>query len=285
MPEDRPRRTSHEKDGRKPSAAGWQLIAVQSVSCLVVILIALVFRLIGGSAFAELRKSFNDSIMSNSVIATLSALFQAPSDEPSASEDSSSGTTPTTGAIVTDPTTGPTNSGETTAPTAESTTPAVGGQDLPVTQKKVFYAPQGATFAPLSLNRAAAKPLEKGTITSWFGYRENPTKGGTSFHQALDIGTEDGAPIAAMYFGVVSEIGENDSYGKYVKLFHGNGIEVLYAHCSEILVLKDAVIRAGETVAQVGSTGDSTGPHLHIEIRVNGVAYDPAGVVPVEAYA
>lgn len=277
MPDERPRRSSHtpesKKNASKSTASGWQLIAVQSISCLVVILIALVFRLIGGSAFSQLRQSFNQSIMSNSVIATLAALLDTPGpDDSSSGGDSPSGTTGTDG------------SASGVSSTAAGTVPT-GGNDLAADGKKVFYPPAGASFAPLTLSMKAAKPLAAGTVTSRFGYRENPTGEGLSFHQALDVGADTGSAIAAMYFGVVEETGENGSYGKYIKIYHGNGIEVLYAHCSEILAPEDAVIRAGETVARVGSTGDSTGPHLHIEIRVNGVAYDPAGVVPVSEYA
>lgn len=303
MPDERPRRSSHtpesKKNASKSTASGWQLIAVQSISCLVVILIALVFRLIGGSAFSQLRQSFNQSIMSNSVIATLAALLDTPGagdsssggDSPSGAagptgKDSSASSGGTTTPTETAPsgTTGTDGSASGVSSTAAGTVPT-GGNDLAADGKKVFYPPAGASFAPLTLSMKAAKPLAAGTVTSRFGYRENPTGKGLSFHQALDVGADTGSAIAAMYFGVVEETGENGSYGKYIKIYHGNGIEVLYAHCSEILAPEDAVIRAGETVARVGSTGDSTGPHLHIEIRVNGVAYDPAGVVPVSEYA
>ena len=290
MPEESPRRSPHTAEKKKAGAAGWQLVAVQSISCLVVVLIALVFRLIGGSAFSQLRQSFNESIMSNSIIATLAALL----DGPGGGEDASGGTTgspsspTTTGSAAGESTTAGGTSSTTAGTSSAAVTtaaPAAGGDDLTVSEVKVLYAPEGATFAPLTINRQAEKPLEDGTVTSWFGYRENPLGGGISFHQALDIAADAGEPVAAMYFGIVGEIGENDSYGKYVKINHGNGIEVLYAHCSEILVQKDAVIRAGETVARVGSTGQSTGSHLHVEVRVNGVAYDPACVVPMDDYA
>jgi murein DD-endopeptidase MepM/ murein hydrolase activator NlpD len=148
----------------------------------------------------------------------------------------------------------------------------------------VLYAPTGASFATLKSNRLAKLPLTSGTVTSNFGYREDPIKGGESFHLGLDIAANSGSPIAAMYFGVVIETGVSASYGNYVKLYHGGGMQVLYAHCSEILVEKDAVIKAGEIVAKVGSTGDSTGNHVHIEVHVNDIAYDPADIVQIEKY-
>lgn len=316
MPEERPRRTQHSNEQRKNKSSGWQLIAVQSISCVVVILITLLFRVIGGSSFAQLRESFNKSIMSNSILATLAALIESPSKD---SDDKTPGSDTTTEGSTTSAnestdeegngagettnstktgTTGTSSTGTGSAGTGTSqssatsaskisagTTKAAGGNDIPVTQRKVLYAPEGATFAPIKINRIAYKPLESGKITSIFGYRENPIGGGESFHQGLDIGAPQGSPIAAMYFGVVTEVGQSASYGNYVKIYHGNGIKVLYAHCSQILVNADAVIRAGEIVARVGSTGDSTGPHLHIEVILNGIAYDPAGVIQTKDYA
>lgn len=296
MPEERPRRTAHGQEPAKISASGWQLVAVQSISCLVVVLLAFVFRMVGGSAFAQLRKSFNQSIMDNSLLATLAALWENPSSddyslsdsdvsddsslpensaEESSSLQESSGTAAATSAVPS----------ATTADTStKSTSAASGGKDLTVTTKKVFYAPEGASFVPLKTNRLAAEPLAKGVVSSGYGYRENPTKGGISFHQGLDIAADTGSPVASMYFGVVAETGQNASYGKYIRLYHGNGLEILYAHCSEILAQKGAVVKAGEIVAKTGSTGDSTGPHLHIEVIVYGIHYDPAGIVATEVY-
>lgn len=316
MPEERPRRNLRGNEQKKNKSSGWQLIAVQSISCVVLILIALVFRMIGGSAFSQLRESFNHSIMSNSILATLAALIESPKDDSSKKEESSeSGDTSGSEASSseeepsgdetedTSENGGTTNTGGSTAPTgsaankttteasksaATSTTAsmvaAVGGKDISVSNR-IYYAPNGATFAPLRVNRLANKPLESGKVTSRFGYRVNPNSREESFHQGLDIADELDTPIAAMYFGVVSEVGQSSSYGNYVRIFHGNGLEVLYAHCSQILADKDAVIRAGEIVARVGSTGDSTGPHLHIEVTLHGVAYDPAGIVPLTNYA
>ena len=315
MPEDRPRR-KHNTENRKNNNSGWQLVLVQSISCIVVILIVFLFKLVGGTAFKELRDSFNKAIMSNSLMATIAALFEP---APDSSDVDSSGTESTTessaetsttdtgtgtqsneSTTATESTTGgstegtgSTATGTSTASTANTTSAttrpagssAAGGNDIRVTERKVMYAPEGATFAPLRINRLPHKPLQNGKISSFFGYRTSPLDGEESFHQGMDIAAEMNSPIAAMYFGVVTEVGANQSYGNYVKIYHGNGIEVLYAHCSKILANKDAIIRAGEIVAQVGSTGQSTGPHLHIEIRVNGIAYDPLGVIQRSDYA
>lgn len=311
MPEERPRRAQHtnEQDNNKKSS-GWQLIAVQSISCVAVILIALAFRMIGGSAFTELRDSFNKSIMSNSIVATLAALINSPSSD-SGVQTGAKSTAGSTGTTQTGTTTSTSTSGTSAAASNATTTTqaasakttaaataaakasvaktsatakAVGGHDIQVGQKKVLYAPTGATFAPIKVNRLAEKPLGKGKVSSYFGYRENPKSGEDSFHQGLDIAADSGSSISAMYFGVVREVGQNSSYGNYIRIYHGNGMEILYAHCSQIPAEKDAFIRAGEVVARVGSTGDSTGPHVHIEVTLNGVAYDPAGIVNLKDY-
>lgn len=284
MPEERPHRTPSRsgRERRKGTAGGMQLLAVQSVACVVVVLIALLMRLIGGGAFDQLRQNFNQAMMDNSVINTLAAWFGPLTGGGDTSSPESGG------GDASEPSSDVPSQGDASIPSGavsvSDSSLGTGGQDLPVTEKKAFYAPEGATFAELKINLPAALPLDAGTVTSYFGYRENPTKGGESFHQGLDIGAPEGSPISAMYYGRVSETGESAGYGNYVKLDHGNGIEVLYAHCSEVLVEQGVFVRAGETVAKVGSTGDSNGFHLHTEVRVNGLCYDPAFIIPLQKY-
>lgn len=284
MPEERPHRTPSRsgRERRKGTAGGMQLLAVQSVARVVVVLIALLMRLIGGSAFDQLRQNFNQAMMDNSVINTLAAWFGPLTGGGDTSSPESGG------GDASEPSSDVPSQEDASIPSGavsvSDSSLGTGGQDLPVTEKKAFYAPEGATFAELKINLPAALPLDAGTVTSYFGYRENPTKSGESFHQGLDIGAPEGSPISAMYYGRVSETGESASYGNYVKLDHGNGIEVLYAHCSEVLVEQGVFVRAGETVAKVGGTGDSNGFHLHTEVRVNGLCYDPAFIIPLQKY-
>lgn len=111
------------------------------------------------------------------------------------------------------------------------------------------------------------------SITSEYGYRINPEPG---FHSGLDIGMPMGTEIYAVKSGTVkkAETG-SDGYGYYIIIDHGNGLETLYAHCSELLVEAGQEVDTDTVIAKVGSTGNSTGPHLHIEIRVNGETVDP----------
>ena len=85
----------------------------------------------------------------------------------------------------------------------------------------------------------------------------------------------EGTPVAAAFYGEIEETGENDVWGKYVLMPHSEQLETYYCHLSEIYVTEGSVIRQGETVGLVGSTGWSTGPHLHFEVRIGGVRVDP----------
>lgn len=285
MPQDRPNRERERaprgqrssRPDSPSSAGGFRLAAVQSISCLVVLLVVLAMRLVGGSAFEQLRDSFNQAVMSNSILATLATWLEQKDPSSSPSPDGSSSGTPSA------PNSAPESQGNDASDSSsspDSSAPAVGGEDIQVKERKVLYAPAGATFARLSINRAARPPLESGVVTSYFGYREDPIHGGDSFHKGLDIGSAGGSPIAAMFDGRVIAAGTSSSYGNYVKIDHGGNLVVLYAHCEEILVEEGILLRAGEIVARVGSTGNSTGNHLHVETLVDGVAHDPLYILP-----
>ena len=110
-----------------------------------------------------------------------------------------------------------------------------------------------------------------GQITSGFGYRLHPITGERKFHRGIDIAAPIGTPIMAVETGTVIEAGwDNTGYGNLVKLLHPDGSITLYAHTNRILVQKGQVVQRGETIAEVGSTGLSTAPHLHFEILPDG---------------
>ena len=113
-------------------------------------------------------------------------------------------------------------------------------------------------------------------ITSRFGYRVAPTTGASTYHGGLDIGAGMGASIVAAGAGDVIYDGANGGYGKCVMIDHGNGVVTVYAHMSSIGVSYGQYVTAGQYVGAVGSTGVSTGPHCHFEIRINGAQTDPA---------
>ena len=123
------------------------------------------------------------------------------------------------------------------------------------------------------------QPLKKARVTSRFDYRVNPVTGRYVFHTGMDLGASQGSDIMAMKAGVVVSSGYSGGYGNVVILEHDNGIRTLYAHCSKLLVKSGERVSKGQVIALVGSTGNSTGPHLHIEFRKGGKRYDPEWVI------
>lgn len=117
-----------------------------------------------------------------------------------------------------------------------------------------------------------------GRITSSFGLRIHPLLGFTRMHKGLDIGAPYGAPIHAMTDGTVAFAGRTGGYGNFVKLVHGGGMASGYGHMSRIAVASGTRVRAGQVIGYVGSTGMSTGPHLHWEVWKNGAAINPRTV-------
>lgn len=114
-----------------------------------------------------------------------------------------------------------------------------------------------------------------GWITSYFGHRISPTAGVRKMHEGLDVGANFGTPIYAPADGVVTYAGNKAGFGLFVQIDHGYGIETIYAHSQKIMTRNGKKVKRGELIAKVGSSGYSTGPHLHYEVRVNGIAVDP----------
>ncbi|RZM36154.1 MAG: M23 family metallopeptidase, partial [Sphingomonas sp.] len=117
-----------------------------------------------------------------------------------------------------------------------------------------------------------------GRITSSFGLRMHPLLGFTRMHKGLDIGAPYGSPIHAMTDGVVAFAGRTGGYGNFVKLVHGGGMASGYGHMSRIAVSSGTRVRQGQVIGYVGSTGISTGPHLHWEVWRGGAAINPRSV-------
>ena len=119
-------------------------------------------------------------------------------------------------------------------------------------------------------------PIVDGWFSSNFGYRIDPFTGLQSFHEGIDFPTNIGTPIVAAASGKVVYAGWHPQYGKMVDIDHGNGLVSRYAHASQVFVNEGDLVVRGQRVAAVGSTGRSTGPHLHFEVRLNGVPQNPA---------
>ena len=120
----------------------------------------------------------------------------------------------------------------------------------------------------------AIRPAQ-GWITSGFDYRVSPFTGRREFHKGIDIANRKGTPIVATADGVVSFVGEKGSLGNVVIIDHGYGIVTRFAHLEKGLKMRGERVRRGDVVALMGNTGRSTGPHLHYEVRLNGVPVNP----------
>lgn len=120
-------------------------------------------------------------------------------------------------------------------------------------------------------------PIPGAMETSGFGYRKDPFLGTLALHPGIDFRGSIGDPARASGAGTVISAGPASGYGNMIEIDHGNGITTRYGHLSEILVRVGQHVDTGDTIGRVGNTGRSTGPHLHYEVRRNGVAIDPSG--------
>ena len=119
------------------------------------------------------------------------------------------------------------------------------------------------------------KPLPVMQITSSYGYRVDPILKKPGFHAGVDMRGEEGSPVVATGAGKITHAGKKGGYGLMVEVTHGDGLKTRYAHLSGITVTRGQIVTAGETIGKVGSTGRSTGPHLHYETVRNGKTVDP----------
>jgi len=120
-----------------------------------------------------------------------------------------------------------------------------------------------------------SSPVALAFNSSSYGWRIDPFNGEKAFHEGLDFPGATGAPINAAAGGIVTFAGQTPDYGKLIKIDHGSGLETRYGHSSKLLVKVGDRVEKGQEIAEMGSTGRSTGPHLHYEIRLNGNVLDP----------
>lgn len=119
-------------------------------------------------------------------------------------------------------------------------------------------------------------PIEKGYVSSKFGFRRDPFTGRKRMHKGIDFAGRMGTPVNTVAGGIVQFVGRKGGYGNVVEIDHSEGVVSRYAHLSSIDVKLDQVVKKGERIAKVGSTGRSTGPHLHLEVLKNGKQQNPA---------
>lgn len=128
-------------------------------------------------------------------------------------------------------------------------------------------------------SKVAGRPVKWGWLSSQYGERVDPITGKTAWHSGVDFAGRDGSDVIAVASGVVTFAGERYGYGKLVEISHANGYVTRYAHHKAVVVEAGDVVKKGETIGKMGSTGRSTGPHVHFEVLKNGRSVDPARYV------
>ncbi len=224
---------------------GLQLWLVQSSVCVLAILLALCLKGIGGDAYTNVATLFYRAMTEHNLLST-------PLSSASV-------------AMV---------SGE----ASESEPPSLPANDAIIS---------GNALSVSASPTVIEAPLQNGVLTSAFGNRADPFDRDTAdVHHGVDIAAPHGTELKAMMAGTVISVGyEEAGYGHYVLVQTDDAHAYLYAHCSEILVKEADAVEAGRVIALVGSTGRSTGDHVHIEWRENGTAVDPSTVIPDSTYA
>lgn len=136
--------------------------------------------------------------------------------------------------------------------------------------------PRNASYRKVVVSVPAASPLPvDAVITSNYGERTHPISGTWDFHTGIDLAAAAGTKIYPVYAGMVTAVGSNQSYGNYVKLRHSDNLETIYCHCEAALCKAGDEVTAEDAIALVGSTGVSTGPHLHLSVMADGYYVDP----------
>jgi murein DD-endopeptidase MepM/ murein hydrolase activator NlpD len=125
----------------------------------------------------------------------------------------------------------------------------------------------------------AGRPIKKGWISSYYGMRSDPFTGKPEFHRGMDLAGKMGSPIIAVASGVITWAGKRYGYGNMVEINHGNGYVTRYAHGAEILVNEGDTVKQGDEIMKMGSTGRSTGPHVHFEVLKHGRHVNPTKFV------
>ena len=149
------------------------------------------------------------------------------------------------------------------------------GQLVLAPATKVASVPSAATYRPSSVSIPSRMPVNGAALTSGYGMRIHPVLGGRRAHKGVDLAEPVGSPVYATADGMVSRADWFSSYGLFISLEHGGNIQTRYGHLSRLNVAAGQTVHKGDLIGYVGTTGRSTGPHLHYEVRIAGVAVNP----------
>lgn len=252
------RRQAGKKTGRTFFITGFQ-----AGICVLCLSAAVILRLTGGSFYQTARNMAQTALKKNITVADIQSYFKnLQSKFPRMKADSSGTQLPGTNKQKT------TGSSVSTAAVTQ-----VPQKNIPP-PTNMLLPPSYASLGPVKMNIKPVLPVS-GHITSIFGYRVNPVTKKLSFHPGIDIAAPKDTPIQSAFSGTVQDAGKNNTYGNYLLINNGNSIQTFYGHCDIVLVKQGDKVTAGEIVAKVGTTGMSTGCHVHFEIRVAGKCVNP----------
>ncbi len=255
---ERTSRTNQDKQAKGPSYT--KIITLQLFLCVLILLTVLMVKQFSGPAFEVLKQSYGE-------IVSHSATGKLLNDNYKAIEDA----VQQTFSFLS-------NNAEEKAGIQDEV-PAfsmhTSSRDVIALSSRRMKAPNGATFSPVTVFGKLLYPVAAGTTSCGFGYRTHPVTGKRDFHTGIDIAAPRGTRIMAAVSGTVHDISYSEIYGNTIVLDHGARFYTVYCHCDSIVATIGARIKSGETIALVGDTGLTTGPHLHFEIRKDGLCADP----------
>jgi len=272
-------RRRHEPEKEKLSGGFFLMLVLQTFLCLMLVLLSIGTRYLGDNLYYGFKDTY-DEIMSESI--TGQKISQWVDNAKEWINDAVSFVQENEGLQIPglDQTDGPDQEpGQDDDVKAIDETGMGGSMPVssiftPLSGASPISTPQGVSLSPIFVWGNMMLPLETSAVTSAFGYRIHPVTDELDFHAGTDFSAPRGTKIMAVLDGVVAEVGESTVYGNYIILEHSSGFETFYGHCDSIIAMEGERIRKGEVIAKVGTTGLSTGDHLHFEIRKDGIRYD-----------
>ncbi len=282
------------------------ILMLQFTACFLLATAAICIRFFGGAFYEEVRscyiRMFEDDTSVTEVLSALSPKAEngnvssvpgtgAPSSLPAeaggSSENGESGgeaSAVSEGSAASDAGAegggaGAEGGGESAAEKAPAGAAVQTSASAAVLKNAVFSFDRVNQYAALSSANAFFLPTS-GKVSSEYGYRVNPVTGIYTLHAGLDLAAEAGEPVYSALAGRVAAVGENAGYGIYIQVEHAGEVSTLYAHLSAAKVKEGMTVRRGGLIGLVGSTGRSTGPHLHFEVSVGGQTLNPRYLLP-----
>ena len=251
-------RANQDKQAKAPSYT--KIITLQLFLCVLILLAVLMFKQFGGPAFEVLKQSYGQIVSHSATGKLLNDNYKAIEDAVQQTFSFLNGNAEEKAGI-------------------QDEMPAFSMVEsfynIMALSSRRMKAPDEATFSPVTLLGSLLYPVDGGAISCNFGYRTHPVTGKRDFHTGIDIAAPRGTRIMAAVSGTVHDISYSEIYGNTIVLDHGARFYTVYCHCDSIIATIGTRIKSGETIALVGDTGLTTGPHLHFEIRKDGLCADP----------